>query len=324
LRANAHNFRHTVQSSFEDAYVGIVSGYAEPASIACFEINSDPLCTELDNKAIARFTGKVRKHHASLGVTLGSIKQSRDMLTDRTQKLASFLSERVKAAERLPAKVRRRKMVEGRAGDILEWEFGWVPLVEDIKAGLDTLSRDLPPGWMSARATARYYNVVKRATAGYTGTITTEGTVMSCLSGRVQVTNPNLFLANRLGLLNLPGVAWDLIPWSFVVNMFTNAAQMINSVTDFIGVACDNMSMTRTSFVERKAEYYGTAPVRPGMSKSDCWEKRKRRVTSSGVPAPKFELRVPELNLELAVIASSLILQRTSRLNVLFGAKPYS
>jgi hypothetical protein len=147
---------------------------------------------------------------------------------------------------------------------------------------------------------------------------------MACLSGRVVVTNPNLFLANRLGLLNLPGVAWDLIPWSFVVNMVTNAAQMINSVTDFIGVACDNMSMTRTSFVTRNSEYYGTAAVRPGFSKSECWEKRKRRVTSSGVPAPKFEFKAPEFNLELAVIASSLILQRVSRLNVLFGAKPYS
>jgi hypothetical protein len=141
----------------------------------------------------------------------------------------------------------------------------------------------------------------------------------------VRITNPNLFLANRLGLLNLPGVAWDLIPWSFVVNMFTNMGQMVNSLTDFVGVEVSNGSSTRVADLER---YHlcmaGFAPgqyATSGQAHSKVHEKQRRR-SVGGIPTPSFQFRLPELNLELAGIAIALILQKMSRIQQILGPSP--
>jgi len=314
---------HGYQKDFDDSFKGVSSGYAESAATVVYDLNGDPLTARLVNEALARFTGKVRKHNASLGVTLGSWKQSRDMLTDRTQKLAEFMGQRVKAAEKLPPKVRRRKAAMARAGDFLEWEFGWVPLVTDIRDAFDTLSRGHPPEWVSARAEA-----VHTKTQVFNSTITPGsnvdvGRVSVSIGSRVKVTNENLWLANRLGLLNLPGVAWDLVPWSFVANMFTNLGQMVNSMTDFVGLSCDSTHVTKTSDVERTSSFRSGTGYAPGYSRSVIVEKRKNR-TVGGVPTPTFQWQAPQLNLELAAIASSLLIQRVSKLNRIFGAKPYS
>ena len=57
----------------------------------------------------------------------------------------------------------------------------------------------------------------------------------------VVVNNPNLFLANKLGMSPL-AVAWDLIPWSFVVGMFFNQGQLLRNLTAYAGVTVDNAS----------------------------------------------------------------------------------
>jgi hypothetical protein len=55
------------------------------------------------------------------------------------------------------------------------------------------------------------------------------------MSATVQVTNPNMFLANQLGFLNPALVAWELVPFSFVVDWFVNVGAVISSMTDFMG-----------------------------------------------------------------------------------------
>jgi len=291
----------------------------------------DARMQSLVNKALARFTGKVRKHNASLGVTLGSIKQSRDMLIDRTYKIADILHQveldhllhnRKKSPKQLARD--RRQALKNRAGDFLEWEFGWLPLVEDIKASLGALCVGFDNRWIDASAT-----LVDQASQQFYGTMSeydrrvlTEQELRVCIGANVSITNPNLFLANRLGLLNAPGVAWDLIPWSFVVNMFTNMGQIVNSMTDFVGVQVVNASTTRSAFTTREDFLFaGNAPWQErttGYARSQVWEKRKLR-TVGGLPSPSFEWKVPELNLELALIGISLVLQKLQRINKLFG-----
>ena len=63
-------------------------------------------------------------------------------------------------------------------------------------------------------------------------------------TARVEITNPNLWLANKVGLVNLPGVLWDIIPWSFLVNMFTNMGSVVNQMTDLAGVTLHGTSLT--------------------------------------------------------------------------------
>jgi len=127
------------------------------------------------------------------------------------------------------------------------------------------------------------------------------------------VDNPNLWLANRLGLINPATVIWDLIPWSFVVNMFVNVNQMVSSVTDEVGLNISNRSVTQTARVVVECLNYDPDPDY-GTSFARYYIKNKNRVVGS---APKigFQFKLPQVNWELAVIATSLVVQKFKRVN---------
>lgn len=292
------------------------------------DIASRDLVVDLTNEALARFTGKVRKHNASLGVTVASWKQSANMIRDRTHKLGNVFEKRAIELEKLVKKrksgrVPNRQRVQATASNVLEGMFGWAPLITDIQDGLGTLARDPAESrWVraSANATAPW----RWSTWGQPGMQTwiSQDAVeryLVTVSGQAVITSQNTFLANRLGLLNLPGVAWDLVPWSFVVNMVSNAAQMVNSLTDFAGVDIQRSSTTKSVRTHIRQQCTGETSLPAnlrayqGFASSELFIVYRSRTL--GLPTPKFMWRVPELNLGLVAIGASLMLQKLNRLN---------
>lgn len=329
LQSNPFEWYHIVMPSFRFDPKFKYADRVSSAGNLLFPNMFDSRMNSLTNKALARFTGKVRKHHASLGVTLASIKQSRDMIVDRTFKIADILHRVEYKHELQHRKIsdkrrhdERRIALKNRAGDFLEWEFGWMPLVSDIQDALGALGRTFDNGWIDARATLVDQVSYMQEMSEYTLIRNDRINLSVCIGANVSIANPNVFLTNRLGLLNLPGVAWDLIPWSFVVNMFTNMGQIVNSMSDFVGINVVNASTTRSAFTTREDMLFaGSKPWQEqttGYAESTVWEKRKLR-TVGGLPSPTFEMKLPELNLELALIGISLVLQKLQRINKLFG-----
>lgn len=290
------------------------------------DLASKTVVISLTNEALARFTGKVRKHNANLGVTLASWKQSVNMITDRTNKISKILDRSIKSLEKMSPSKLRRIRAQKSASAVLEGEFGWKPLVDDIQAGFGTLARN-PPDSQWVRSVSKGTVTGVQTDWGQAGLSAWYRRLFIehyrvTVSGRAVITSQNAHLANRLGLLNLPGVAWDLIPWSFVVNMFTNMAQMVNSLTAFAGVDIRDGSTTQSVFadVRQRVQANPAYSTYVGACECDCIVVYKRRYL--GIPTPKFQWRVPELNLELAVIAASLMLQKLNRLNRLVGYVP--
>jgi hypothetical protein len=60
----------------------------------------------------------------------------------------------------------------------------------------------------------------------------------------VRVDNPNLHLAQQLGFINPLSVAWELVPFSFVVDWFGNVGQVLASFSDFAGLSQVNPRTT--------------------------------------------------------------------------------
>lgn len=139
--------------------------------------------------------------------------------------------------------------------------------------------------------------------------ISWHGFKKASVSAVVSVTNPNVWLLNQMGLLNLPGVAWDLVPWSFVVNMFTNLGQIANSFTAHYGLKLEDI--TRTTLIadirDHKITYNGNDSF-------GSHNRRKKDRTVGSMPLLTFETKMPELNAELALIALSLAVQQVSRI----------
>lgn len=312
LRPQALTWQHQTMQSWESS-PGFPYGAMDASNWPTPNWDADFVdWVSMKNRAIARFTSKSRKGTASLGVTLASYGQSRDMIVDRALKLRDFWVETERDYRRRPTHRWRYDNYKQLASTVLEGFFGWAPLVLDIQASLATMTQPIPDGWLSGRAKEPILKVTKYTTGTGLNTVDQvrlmRGTAHCTLNGRVSITNPNLYLANRLGLLALPGVAWDLVPWSFVVNMFTNCAQLVGSVTDFLGIGTANMNFTQTSLVTVSDHW--TYRNRYGYSHSETTHCKKSRAMESGVPAPSFKLRAPQFNLGLGAIALSLAVQK--------------
>lgn len=276
--------------------------------------------SDVDNIAYNRWRGKLFKGGASVGVSLASWNQSRDMIVNRLGHLRRTLDSSIHALTGNKGALGRLKRErEPLANQVLETEFGWRPLIGDVHAALTTVCQDgVPPMWVTgkgkqyvdvASASDRFGDHQRSHHFGFKTTV--YGT-------RVSIANPNLWLLNRLGLINPSTVAWDLVPWSFVVNMFVNVNAMINSVTDTVGLSVSEHSITRSCFFRHDTDRWSDSF--PGARAQGSRVIREKTRTLYQPLYPTFEVKVPDLNWELALIASSLVVQKFRKINNLIRA----
>lgn len=302
---------------------GDTRSWAPPSANSAQRLPPDFSWGPLDSAAYSKFNGKLRKGSASMGVTLASWKQSRDMIVNRSSHLSKTLDasiSRLRGDKGAREKLRRNR--QPTASQVLEVEFGWMPLFQDFKAALTTVCKDgIPPEWVTSRARSSIMWSQSGTESNPRIRESMDGTVWVTYSAKVQISNPNLWLLNRLGLINPATIVWDLIPWSFVVNMFLNVNAMISSITDEVGLDITNRSLTRGSLVGHEtlqySEPYDGQPLGwPGPSFSRILNKSRYRTVGTS-PKLEWQVKVPELNWELALIASSLVVQRFQTINKL-------
>jgi hypothetical protein len=274
-----------------------------------------PFTTAQYNELYAQWVGKLRHGSASMGVTLGSWTQSRSMIVDRSRKLLRFLGTVQANVRRKPWLYRKRDL----ASDFLEGEFGWLPLVSDIHAAVTTVCGDaIPPQWARASRTYTMNETTEQRNAGMVSNRRTlSGNARMTIACGVEIANPNLWLANRLGIINPATVAWDLVPWSFVVNMFLNVNQVVGALTDTVGLTLTNGSVTRSSRILREERSWitvnhtvGGRQYTRGQSYGINVNTKSRTRTTGAPPMPSLSFRLPNVNFELAAIATALVAQR--------------
>jgi len=125
-------------------------------------------------------------------------------------------------------KLRRNGVVNNLSNSWLELSFGWTPLITDIHDSIEILQRDFPSAPIRAGAIGR--NLTLPVYRGSAAQIEHVG-----VAGTLKITNPQLFLANQLGLINPVAVAWDAVPFSFVVDWFVPVGKFLNSLTNEVG-----------------------------------------------------------------------------------------
>jgi len=213
-----------------------------------------------------------------------------------------------------------------KAADLnLEYTFGWTPLVQDMHAAFTSVCRDgIPDNWVSVRATDFREKISVRGASWPTLEridLTTYAKFQTTYSANVQISNPNLWLLNRMGLVNPAVVMWDLVPWSFVVNMFGNINQMLMSMSDEVGLTLTNQSITRTSLryvtAHRSVNPWSGYPL--GSYSRTQWKIFYKNRTVGVALRPTLTFHVPELSLDLLVTATSLVVQKMAKLTKLLS-----
>lgn len=115
----------------------------------------------------------------------------------------------------------------------LMWSYGVKPLATDVHNAMQVLTRELPTTKVKGRGrhvtewSNRYSSVVR---------VYCRAEVRVKCQAYVRANNPNLWLANQLGLIN--PVQWvnEAVPFSFVLDWFSNLSQVISQLTDFVGL----------------------------------------------------------------------------------------
>lgn len=122
----------------------------------------------------------------------------------------------------------------------LETMFGVIPTISDISAAVNVLGGEVPPCKIVEKGKYKRLVITGREPTGqydYTmksfHQLTSKGTV----GAEISVSNPNLFLANQLGLINLAATVWEAAPWSFVVDYFTDVSGWLDQFTETWGLS---------------------------------------------------------------------------------------
>lgn len=275
------------------------------------------------DKARTKFVSQMRGEAAEMAVALAERKQAVQMMASRATQLYSFTRavrkfQFVKAAEILGVKDARRKVSklnlkrksQAFANNYLEFHFGWSPLISDIGSVVDLLQGEIAPlqirgrgrdalKWMSSTNSGwPYYNAE---------TLTHELVAKSVVQATVTVSNPNLYLANKLGFTNPATIAWELVPFSFVVDWFVNVSDFLGQFSEFHGLSVSNAYYTAHT---NDLYYHYVSYPYAGQSASCTMTGASTRRTL-GIPSVSLGVRRPwTFSVRRGLAAISLLIQQ--------------
>lgn len=244
---------------------------------ACYTGAEPSISEHAYNEAYSKFKSRLGEA-ASLAVTLAERKQAMQMITSRLTQLVRF-TRAVKSFRFLDAanilgvrshpEFKRKynaergfkKTVTSFSNNYLEFHFGWAPLVGDIGKAIATLDLGIPPLRISGKG-KRYLNTRYTEPSGNPFYPNEESVyeykhfVHWTLRTQISVSNENHLLSSRLGFNDLIGVAWELVPFSFVVDWFANVSQYLAAFTDFHGLTLINPNRTMFATTDHFGRYY--------------------------------------------------------------------
>lgn len=314
LRANAYSYRKQTWTFPKKSTGTLMSvGYNAGGSLRSeFAAQVDSLLRGNYNAAYSKLRGRLYAGNAGLGVGLASVGQSRQMIVKRFQQLEAKVDSSVLKLTRTSP----RHMAKAVASTHLEIIFGWTPLLADIHAAATSVIQQ-----------ADVYEFVTGAhqssdRMGYMGdgppfAVFVNGSISTStrISTKVKVINPNRWLQERAGLLNPVAVAWDVVPWSFVVNMFVNTGSLVNSITDFAGLQFTDGSITDTARIKKTTFAKPVPDPKKQSGQCDTAEIWKDRRLFTVPPPPTLEFKIPKASWELAAMAASLFVQKFVKLS---------
>lgn len=268
---------------------------------------------EVHNKAYERFLAKVTSR-ADISETILERQQARDMITARLMQLAKGAKElrqlrlgdaaKTFGLKKVPRNAPKHARAKSFSGLWLEYQLGWFPLVMSIFGLVDFLQQPINSVFIKARAQGTFREeVTENAGEMWEHRWTNTVVYREQLQAEVRISNPDLWLANNLGLVNPMSALWAITTLSFVVDWFVNVGDFIASSTDFVGLELIHPTTTISGKTTHITQWPGYSRSFEGFS---VWAAR-----SHGISGPTLAIKpFKGLSWQRGLTAVSLLLQQ--------------
>jgi hypothetical protein len=256
-------------------------------------------------KLIGKLREKLNGSDFNLGNVLGEGHQTLRMIGDTAISIAKSLHHLKKGdlagaarsllepANRKPIKPYKkmapfRPTADTISSKWLELQYGWKPLLSDVEAGAQFVAHKLsvPVSQTYRMSIKREVSSVRNST-GFWTPVTASATTVARRSLKVTVSeHPSVM--QQLGLLNPEVVAWEIMPWSFVIDWFLPIGSWLEARATLSGV---KISKTVQSTTIRSTAFCpkGGALLDIPYDESICQYQRvllERTVTAGGPKLP--------------------------------------
>lgn len=247
------------------------------------------------DEAVTRWYAKLADFRANIAADLATYRQTVDMVSGLTARVAE-------AAKQL-----RRRNLHGladalgiaRPGELrenfgsawLQLQYGWKPLLGDIHELLT---------YQGASALRTAVRIRHRATGTYTGhgpydpiyDVRASYTDIVTVNAMVKLNNQRRMTVSQMGLDDPLLLAWELLPYSFVVDWFVPIGPYLESQTASGLFEVTDFSVTSTRYIDGDVSlippaYYGEHIA----GKLKITGSRKVRTTAQpSLPLPSFDI----------------------------------
>lgn len=222
-----------------------------------------------------------RIYRAMRSLKRGNVGHAANILVTGTARESSR-SSRVHRAKALNAKT------VGSAW--LELQYGWLPLVKDAAAGAEQLAHALEVPFRSRKqvSTRRISSTTKvfpKNPDQLCGLYWSYNLHTESRASLIVYQEEDLSVAATLGLLNPENVAWELVPWSFVVDWFIPIGQYLDARAVTSCVNGKYVQSTKTAF--RVTGHAGN--LEWGADRVEGVDFTRTVSSSPDLPLPKFK-----------------------------------
>lgn len=202
-----------------------------------------------------------------------------------------------------------REVLKTLSNGWLFYSYGVKPLAEDIYNGLDFLQRPFKDGKQKGKSSENFSHVtVTNDYAGnplsqpYSTVRTWSGKVVVRQSAKFAVINPNLWLLSRMGLTN--PVEWiiEAIPFSFVVDWFTNLREVVASWKELDGLLITDA--TTSALHVNTESFIVSGPSGYHRTNTKTRVVYRREV---GLTLPRFHVKYERFEIQRGLNAISLL-----------------
>lgn len=284
----------------------ILGGYSAPGG-GGFHGGSPSWTANDDINLINRLKTKVRGSDFNMGVFLGEGHETLRMIGDSALTIASSLRSLRKGdvygATRTLLKngkplyrgplnrvVIRRGAVDQLSSNLLALQWGWIPLVQDMRSGAELLAHTLNvPFQTRNRVSINKKSKISGSYFEMAGGVVISKQIIAILSERESV--PKL-----TGLLDPLSVAWELAPLSMLVDYVTPIGSWLEARAFASGLDGKFITTSRTWIEARDISFgktYERVPGYPSYMEGDCKGAYIRQMslnrtvsTSLSVPKP--------------------------------------